>query len=115
MAAGLTDAARVVDEALTAFDPELLSGDDCATAEGALLVKAREGLGVLKDEARKVRLSAIDVDELRRRQREARHVRRWTNELGMVAGSFAVLPEDGVAFVNRLDAETDRLRRRAKA
>src|SRR5439155_7187005 len=74
-------------------------------SEGALLVKARgEGLGVLKDEARKVRLGAIDADELRRRQREARHVRHWTNELGMVAGSFAVMPEDGVAFVNRLDA-----------
>src|SRR5207302_7039561 len=36
-------------------------------SEGALLVKARgEGLGVLKDEARKIRLSAVDADELRR-------------------------------------------------
>ena len=209
MAAGLADAARVVDEALAAFDPELLSGDDCATAaallariekacagarvraaaraaacgvhrrqgfgdpeewlarlsgssttearrawdtvatlescprtadavalgdlsldqareivkaeaarpgsEGALLATARrEGLHALRDEARKLRLAAIDAEGLHRRQHAARHVRHWRDDLGMVAGTFALAPEVGVPFVNRLDAETDRLRRRAK-
>src|SRR5205807_2859135 len=36
MATGLPGAARVVNEALAAFDPELLSGDDCAMAAAVL-------------------------------------------------------------------------------
>src|SRR5439155_26250696 len=32
MAVRLADVARMVDEALATFDPELFSGDDCATA-----------------------------------------------------------------------------------
>src|SRR5438105_8746462 len=202
MAAGLAEVARVVDEALATFDPELLSGDDCARAaaalariekacaaarvraaaraaacgvhrrrgfgdpeewlarlsgssttearrawdtvatlescprtadavalgdlsldqareivkaeaarpgsEGALLATARrEGLHALRDEARNLRLAAIDADELHRRQHAARHVRHWRDDLGMVAGSFALAPEEGIPFVNRLDAETD--------
>jgi hypothetical protein len=81
-------------------------------SEAALLRVARsESLRGLKDAARKVRVAAIDVEELHRRQRLARSVRHWRDELGMVCFAGALTPEVGVPFVTRLDAETDRMRR----
>ena len=41
----------------------------------------------------------------------SRSLRHWVDELGMVAGHFRLPPEVGVPFINRLDAETERLRR----
>src|SRR5438105_3413520 len=68
----------------------------------------------LRDKARSQRLGALDVDELYARQRAAREFRHWRDELGMVCGSFSLLPEVGVPFVNRLEAETGRVRRAAR-
>ena len=63
----------------------------------------------LRTEARRVVLGSIDPDELHRRQWAARSVRHWVDGEGMVAGQFRLPPEVGVAFVTRLDAETDRV------
>ena len=68
-------------------------------------------LAGLQDEGRKRRFAAADVEDLHARQRKARSFRHWRDELGMVRCSGALPPEVGVPFVNRLEAETDRVRR----
>jgi len=84
-------------------------------SEVALLeVATTTGMAGLREEARRVVLRARDRDELHREQHASRAVRHWVDELGMVAGNFRLPPESGVPFVNRLDAETDRLRRAAR-
>ena len=88
---------------------------DCPGSEAELLALAKNGsLKTLKDLGRKRRLGAIDPDDLHRRQHQERSFRHWRNDLGLVAFAGALPPEVGVPFVNRLDAETDRLRRQAK-
>ena len=69
---------------------------------------------MLRDRARKRRQEAIDVAELHRKRLAARHVRHWMTEIGNVAGVYDLPPEIGIPFVNRLDAETDRIRRAAR-
>jgi hypothetical protein len=84
-------------------------------SEAELLELAlRSGLSKLKERARKRRLEAIPPEELSRRQHAARRFRHWINDLGNVAFSGEVPPEVGVPIMNRLDAECDRIRRRAK-
>ena len=83
--------------------------------EGALLeVAASQGMAGLRAEARRVVLGSIDREELHHRQVGARTVRHWVDGEGMVAGQFRLAPEVGVPFVNRLDAETDRVHRAAR-
>src|SRR5436305_551232 len=57
---------------------------------------------------------ARDPAELHARQQAARELRHWTDDLGMVRGAFALAPEVGVPMLSRLEAETDRIRRRAR-
>ena len=84
-------------------------------SEADLLDAARgRSLGVLRDAARDRRVEAIPAGELHERQRRRREVRYWRDKLGMVCFRGALTPEVGVAFVNRLDAETDRVRRAAR-
>jgi hypothetical protein len=87
----------------------------CPGSEAELLPLARSGsLRTLKDQARKTQLAAIDPEDLHRRRRQARSFRHWRDRLGMVRFDGALPPETGLPFVNRLEAETDRLRRQAK-
>ena len=69
------------------------------------------GLSKVRDEARKKRANAIPAEDLHIRQRAARSVRHWRDDLGMIAGTFRLTPEVGVPFVNRLEREAQRLRR----
>jgi hypothetical protein len=73
-----------------------------------------ESLKTLKERTRKRRLGAMDPDELHVRQHKERFFRHWRTDLGMVGFAGALPPEVGLPLVNRLDAETDRLRRRAR-
>lgn len=96
-----------------------LLGGEVSLSEAAEIVKVPEAegelLGVarghdhrrLKDRARRRRLE-LDRDSLAERRRNARGVRVWTDELGMVCGRFALPPEVGVPFVHRLEAEAER-------
>ena len=79
-----------------------------------LNVATATGMAGLREASRKVRLAAVDRDELHRRQWAARSVRHWVDGEGMVAGAFRLPPDVGVPFVNRLDAETDRVHRAAR-
>jgi hypothetical protein len=84
-------------------------------SEGDLLdLAARTGVAGLRDAARKIRLDAQDPDQRHRRQRDARYLRYWRDDHGMIriAGAFA--PEVGVRLTNRIDAETDRIVRAAR-
>ncbi|HEX8770655.1 MAG TPA: DUF222 domain-containing protein [Acidimicrobiales bacterium] len=74
----------------------------------------RSDLKSLRDKARNKRLKAVDVNDLHARQRAARDFRHWRDELGMVCGSFSLLPQVGVPFINRLEAEAGRIRREAR-
>ena len=111
-----TRAAATAGELSLAQATELvLTEAECPGSEAVLLPGARGGsLKNLRDRARTTRLSAIDPEDLHRRQHRERRFRFWRDRWGMVAFSGAVLPEIGLPFVNRLDAETDRLRRQAK-
>jgi hypothetical protein len=109
-------------EAVVAGELSLAQGAEIAKTEAASpgtevemvsLAKA-SSLGVLKDKARSHRLRAMDVEELHRRQRAARELRHWTDDMGMVRLAGALAPEVGVPIVNRLDAETDRIRKVAR-
>lgn len=84
-------------------------------SEIALLeVAGSRGMAGLREEARRVRLGAMDRDGLHEEQHRSRSVQHWVDELGMVAGRFRLPPEVGVPFASRLDAETDRMRRAAR-
>lgn len=83
------------------------------SATGLLDVAKGESLRTLKEQARDRRLRAIDPEELHALQHAAMHHRHWINALGNVAYSGELPPELGIPFVNRLDAETDRLWRKA--
>ena len=89
-------------------------------AEGAggetelLDLARRSSLGALRDEGRRRRLAAVDVEELHRRQHRSRSWRHWRDDTGMVNMAGALPPELGVPIVNRLEAETDRIRRDAR-
>jgi hypothetical protein len=76
---------------------------------GLLDMAKEQSLRALKDEARDRRLRAIDPEELHARQLAAMHHRTWTTALGTIAYAGELPPELGIPFVNRLDAETDRL------
>jgi hypothetical protein len=85
-------------------------GSECALLD----VAATTGMAGLREESRRVRLGAMDRDALHAEQVRSRSVTHHVDELGMVSGRFRLPPEVGVAFVNRLDEETDRLKRAAR-
>ncbi len=88
---------------------------ECPGSEAELLAVARDGsLKTLRAQGRKRRLGAIDPEALHARQHQARTFRHWRTDLGMVGFRGELPPEVGLPFVNRLDAETDRLLRQAK-
>ena len=97
--------ARELREALIAFDPKLYAGEDCAglAEELAAAEKACAAARVL------VSARAVECGAHR-----ARSFRHWRTDLGMVGFAGELPPEVGLPFVNRLDAEADRLRRQAK-
>jgi hypothetical protein len=84
-------------------------------SESNLLATAKSvPLRALKEKAQHQRLTAIDPDELRRRQRKARHARHWRDEMGMTRISGAFVPEVGAALLGRLDKVTENMRREAR-
>jgi hypothetical protein len=109
-------------DAVAAGELSLGQADEIARTEAEvpgsetelLPLAKRSGLSKVRDEARKKRAQAIPAEELHDRQRAARSVRHWRDELGMIAGTFRLTPEVGIPFVNRLEREAQRLRRAAQ-
>lgn len=81
---------------------------------GLLDVARSESLRTLTEQARDRRVRAIDPEELHRRQHEAQTFRHWRTALGNVGFAGELPPELGTPIVNRIDAETDRLWRKAR-
>jgi hypothetical protein len=80
--------------------------------ERELLDVARNGnLRTVREVATERRLAAIKPEELHSRQHRAREFSHWRDRMGMIRGSFALPPDVGIPIANRLDRETDRLRR----
>jgi hypothetical protein len=87
----------------------------CPGSEADLIELAKQSsFAALRDAARQRRLDADDPATLAERQRAAQAFCHWIDELGMVRFRGALPPVIGVPFANRLDAETDRLRRQAR-
>ena len=85
----------------------------CPGTEHEMLgVVRRRGLRAARERGKRIRQGAIDVEELERRRLEARELRTWTDELGMVCLSARMLPVVGARFLSRLEAETEREWRR---
>jgi hypothetical protein len=83
---------------------------ECPGSEAEMLEVARgRSLRTLQDEARDRRLSATTPEALHEQQHRQKSVRHWRDGLGMVRCAMALPPEIGIPFVNRLDAETDRV------
>jgi hypothetical protein len=84
-------------------------------AEASLVDVARtRGLPGVRDEARRVRLDAADVEHLHREQHRRREALTFTDEWGMVCVRAQLPPEVGVAVANRLERATDRCWRAAR-
>ena len=94
---------------------ELVKTEAAAPGSTAALldVAKSESFRTLKEKARDRRVRAIDPEELHARQHAAMHHRTWINALGNVAYAGELPPELGIPFKNVLDAETDRLWRKA--
>jgi hypothetical protein len=115
------DACPATRDALVAGELSLAQAEEIVRTEVAkpgseaelLGVAASAGLGTLRERARARRMEGVDRDQLYRRQREAQTFRHWRDDLGMVAFRGALPPDVGVPLMNRLDAETDRVWRRA--
>jgi hypothetical protein len=109
-------------EALTDGTLSLTQAKEIVRAEAAvpgsedslLKVASTRGMAGLREETRRIVLGSFDREELHRRQVAARSLRHWVDGEGMVAGQFRLPPAVGVAFVNRLDRETDRIHRAAR-
>lgn len=88
----------------------------CPGSEPEMLdVARRKSLRDLRDEGRRRRLSAVDPEDLARRHGAARYHRHWKDEHGMIRYSGAMVPIEGIPFMQRLDVETDREFRAARA
>ena len=83
--------------------------------EDELLATARsKPLRALKDKARHQRLKGCDPTDLRMRQRQARLLRHWTDELGLGCVAVRMLPEQAAAVMAHLDHRTEQRRRQAR-
>jgi hypothetical protein len=81
-------------------------------AEQALLPAAKQSdLSQLRDRAREHRQANTPVEDLHRRQQQARFFRHWRDRLGMVCFSGALPPETGLPFIRRVELATQRSRR----
>jgi len=87
----------------------------CPGSEPEMVAVARaSSLRELRNVGRKKRMSAISAEELYERQRAARFHRHWRDDTGMVRYSGAMMPEDGVPFMKRIEVGTDRHWRAAR-
>ena len=90
-------------------DEVVKTEESCPGTEHEMLDEARrKGLAAAKEKGRRIRQGAIDVEELDRQRHQARSLRTWTDELGMVNLCARMFPELGTRFLSRLQAETER-------
>ena len=111
-----TNEALVAGEVSVAQAGEIVRAEaEVPGVEAELVEIARGGtLGRVRTQARRRRVGAIAPEQLRARQHAVRTFHHGTTELGMVWINAVVMPEVGLPFVNRLEAETDRLVRRRR-
>lgn len=125
--AGLGTAAALEDcpqtkQAVLAGELSLAQGAEITRAEAAcpgteaelMGLARRSSLGVLKQRARSRCLAAMDPADLHARQQAAAELRHWRDDLGMVRLAGALPPTVGIPILNRLEAETDRIRTQAR-
>ncbi len=84
-------------------------------AEAALLDEVRmSDLSKLRERARQYRQAHTDVEDLHRRQQQARQFRHWRDRLGMVGFTGALPPETGLPLVRGVEVAAHRARRAAR-
>jgi len=100
-ASGL-DSCPPVADAIAAGELSLAQANEIVTADHAqpgiaaalIDVARRESMATLRERARAIRLGAVDVDELHRRQHEAMAANDWTDTQGMVHIHATLPPRD---------------------
>jgi hypothetical protein len=120
--AGRLESCPATREALLAGEVSLAQAAEIAKTEAAVAgsetamldLAGRAGMTALKDEGRRRRLEARDVDDAHRRQHRERYVRHWRDDDGMMHLTAAWPDDIGVSVINRIDAEVDRLLRQAR-
>ena len=108
--------ALAVGELSLAQAAEIARTEETRPGSAAVLVDVarRRGLQAVRDEGRRIRMAAVDPEELHRKQQAARSFRHWRDGEGRVCFRGALPPEVGIPFVNRLGAECDRIRKAAR-
>ena len=110
--------ASLADGSISLAQAEEIAKTEAAVpgSENEMLELARDSsLGRVRERGRRLRLAAMDPDDLAARQHAAREGAHWRDrELGMVRLSAVLTPEVGIPLVNRWDAETDRAWREAR-
>ncbi len=111
-----TKAALVAGEVSVAQAAEITRAEaETRGAETGLLERARRSnLTDVRDHARQWRQSHTPVEDLHRRQHEARCLRHWRDRLGMVCFTGGLRPETGLPLVRRVEADAQRARRAAR-
>jgi hypothetical protein len=109
--------AAVRDGRLSARQTKMIAGAAAMNPEATqkLLDAAEDGLVNLKDAVIAARAEVEDAAERPARQRKLRELRTWTDEDGMLAGRFRLIPEIGGQFLATLEKETQRIFRSRRA
>jgi hypothetical protein len=108
-------------QALLAGELSLVQAHEVASSQHLLpgsehdlvAVARRAGLGALRDEVRDRVLQSAEPAKLHELQHRGRAFHSWRDRFGMVRFTCALEPEVGVPLLNRLEVESDRLRRDA--
>ena len=88
---------------------------DCPGSEAELVALAiRSGLAALREEGRARRLAAVDPEDLAACHRRMRSVRSWRDADGMIRFHARLEPRVGVAAMNAIEAEAQRIHRAAR-
>ncbi len=115
---GIRQLAEALCDALVAGEVSLAQASEIASVpehEVELLEMAgRSSLAASQEEARNRRPATIPPEELHAQRQGAREFVHSKDRLGMTCFRGALSPEVGVPFANRMDAETDRVRRAAR-
>lgn len=108
LAAAVRDAEVSLDQADEIARTAALAPD---AVDGLLDVARRDSFCALKGRARSIRLQAEADSDLSGRQHDARKLRHWVGELGMVHIKAELEPHVGAPIVDRLERRASRLAR----
>ncbi len=96
---------------------EIAATEQVAPGHEAALIEMASSASLrrVRDVARDIRASVIPPDDLEARRREARSLVSWRDELGMVCLKARLMPQDGIALLERIERQAKQLRRSTRS